>query len=60
MAIHLRHGKNANLAFADGHVESLNGQGVASRVISMFKDGQAPTNGVLMANSDLTTQYYTE
>jgi len=58
MAIHLRHGKNANIGYADGHVESKTGLGIAIDIIEMFIDGQEPT-GILMANSDLTTQTYT-
>ena len=58
MGIHLRHGKNANIGYADGHVESKTGLGIAIDIIEMFNDGSEPT-GVLMMNSDMTTQTYT-
>ena len=58
MGIHLRHGKNANIGYADGHVESKTGLGIAIDIIEMFNDGSEPT-GVLMMNSDMATQTYT-
>ena len=57
MAIHLRHGKNANVGYADGHVTSGNGTEISENIKEMFLEDQKPAS-VLMAESDLTTKNY--
>ena len=56
--IHLRHGQNANIAYADGHVEGRNGKEAAADIIDMYKDDQKLT-GVIMADRNLVTDTYT-